>query len=78
LGNSQEFKDATTKFSSRLLKNAVISDSLIECVQNASTVIGKESAGLIACAYKGKNIFLIPDGNNNSFQIMFPDTNLLK
>jgi aspartokinase len=77
-GTPQDYKEATKKFSSNLLRNAVITDSLVDCADKAKVVIGKESAGLVACGYLGKIIRIIPEGTINSFQMMFPDSKLLE
>ena len=78
LGSHENYKLAANTSSSIYFKNAVITDSALECVEKSSTVIGFESVGLLACAYKGKNIILANKENTNSFRMMFPDTNLLK
>jgi hypothetical protein len=78
LGNSAEYKTCINKFSSSLLRTAIISNSIVECCNKASVVIGYENTGLIACAYKGKKVFLATDKNSDSFRMMFPKTNLLK
>lgn len=77
-GSQEDYKKASQINNSNILRNAIVTDSAIECVERGSTVIGFETIGLIACAYKGKKILLANKENTNSFQMMFPDTNLLK
>ena len=78
LGSYENYKLVSQTSASVYFKNAIITDSALECVEKGSTVIGFESVGLLACAYKGKNIILASKENTNSFRMMFPDTNLMK
>ena len=71
--------DITKKCLNMFVNNVDFNPDLSNSIDVYSTIVGKESVDLVACAARGKKVYLVENELGcNSFRKMFPDSELFE